>query len=66
MVRYKPNNTHKSNTTNTYAEYKDNLNGEIVKKPSKSKKEKENKGSEKIRNNQYQVIIGQVHVYKLL
>ena len=23
VVRYKPNNTHKSNTTNTYAEYKD-------------------------------------------
>ena len=43
-----------------------NFNCEIVKKPSKSKKEKENKGSEKFRNNQHQVIIGQVHVYQLL
>ena len=43
-----------------------NFNCEIVMKPSKPKKEKEKKGSEKFRNNQHQVIIGQVHVYQLL
>ena len=43
-----------------------NFNCEIVKKLRKSKKDKENKGSEKFGNNQHQVIIGQVHVYQLL